>query len=81
MAGEVVVGCLVRNVEIGAEVVEQGKGLAVGETEKAMELKEGEGQVLDRKTKGRKKIRIPSYPCTEYAGAYLQEKESAFDEF
>lgn len=56
MAGEEVVGCLVGNVERGEEVVEQGKGWAVGETEKVMGPEEG--QVPEKKTRAPLKILI-----------------------
>lgn len=56
MAGEEVVGCLVGNVERGEEVVEQGKGWAVGETETVMGPEEG--QVPEKKTRAPLKILI-----------------------
>lgn len=56
MVGEVVVGCLVGNVERGEEVVEQGKGWAVRETEEVMGP-EG-AQVLEKKMRGPLKILI-----------------------
>lgn len=77
MAAEVVVGCLVGNVERGEEVAEQGKGWAAEETEKATGL--GEGQVPEKKMRGPMKILSLSYPCTGHAGAYLEEKQTPFD--
>lgn len=56
MVGEVVVGCLVGNVESDKEVVGQGKGWAVRETEKVRGLEEG--QVPEKKTRGPLKILI-----------------------
>lgn len=73
---EAVVGCLAGNVERGEEVVAQGKGWAAAETEKAVGL--AEGQVLEKRTRGRS--RILSCPCSEHAGAYLHDKQTAVDE-
>lgn len=78
VAGEVVVGCLVGNVERGEEVAEPGKGWAVEEMEKATGREEG--LVQEKKRRGHMRILILSCPCSEYAAASLQEKPSALHE-